>query len=250
MTASAVDQQFACEDCGTPNLSITALVKRLRDEVRLRDTEIGRARAQLAKLRGEQAKALTADPKYREAFAVLTLWQELIMPSAHEITGPARLRPTLARLRHFSMEEMCECVRGYAAFPFVVNGERVATGTKKQWYADVDTIFANPKRVEKGIELAKRVEGIRVAIAKAETWSSVLIRQHAQIVKALSAEGPLAISGGYECPCCGREGTVRVAAGIDGLYNGRLAYCVACDIDEGDLLAMIADPCEMFGVRT
>jgi hypothetical protein len=250
MTASAVDQRFACEDCGSTNLSVSELVRRLREEVRLRDSEIGRARAQVAKLRGDQVKSLTADPQYREAVAVLTLWQELIMPSAHEITGAARMKPTLARLRHFSLEEMCECVRGYAAFPFVVSGERVATGTKKQWYADIDTIFANPKRVEKGIELAQRVEGIRVAIAKAETWFDVLKRQHGQIVSALSAECELSPSGGYDCPSCGWEGTVRVASNLDGLYDGRLAFCVACDIDERDLLAMIADPCEMFGVRT
>jgi hypothetical protein len=240
MTTSAASRRIiACADCGTVLEDATALVDELNEEIALRDRELGQARVQIARLRKAQSKGLEHDPRYAEAQDVLNTWRLLCAPKAKELGGK-RLRVTLERLHGgYSAADLSLCVVGYSRFPYVVDAQRSAVGSPDQRYVDPETIFATPKRVEKGMELAAADARSYVpgSLLTHVPWRSVWRANRKLIVDSLTAEFGGAVNEDgvmmWPCPRC-REGIAPLR--VFSSPGGRLAVCSACGLSDEELI--------------
>jgi hypothetical protein len=156
------DGRCACPECGALLEELSVYIQRL-DALRVSAAEDAQAaRAEYKKLRADQHAALKDSPFYEDAKAVLEYWQERCQPKAKDVVGGERLKLVIARLRGgFDLRDLKQCVDGFAQFPYVVDGQRKDTGSKRKWYAKATLIFRDGEHVEQGMMLAEEAEGSR-----------------------------------------------------------------------------------------
>lgn len=152
------DRLVACEACGTLNEEATELVASLQEEAESLRKELSQKIRKIHRLQREADLQLTNSPQYKDALKVLKKWQEVCHPSAVELGGE-RLKKVIGRLNGgYTVEMLEECIVGYKAFPYVIEGRRCAHGSPAQRFIDAELIFRDPKRVDQGIALSHEVE--------------------------------------------------------------------------------------------
>jgi len=206
---------------------------------------IGKQAAKITSDAKAHAKALREHELRDDAMVVLTYWQQKLAPKARELESPARLGPVIERLQgDFTVEHLKECVDGYTAYPYVVDGKRVAHGRDDDRYADAKLIFSEPAKVEKGIAMARRGQApMQMGDWQRFDWRKVRRANFKVILKALTEHSGKPfhdeISRSYhtECPKCDGSFTL-----FDCSYmSDSLVFCTGCDVDEGTLLRAIRD---------
>jgi len=152
MCPSARTGEF-CPECGSVLPEISQRIEGLEESLRLAERDLRGKRSLVARLRGEQNAA--RPPEYEDAMEVARYWRDTIRPTAKELNGP-RLINTIARLKHYTAEDLKKSIWGYYCCPYVHEGERVPVGPEKARYDDLELIMRDAKHVEKGIEIAVR----------------------------------------------------------------------------------------------
>ena len=136
-----------------------AELQELIDDLRIRvtgqDEELDKYRRKVMALQADQYTKLTASKHYEPAMRVLRSWQTLCQPTAKELETD-RLKLVISRFNGGETEErLLKAVLGYSRYPYLVNWQRVRSGSKAQWKAEAEFVFRNAKNVEAGIRLAE-----------------------------------------------------------------------------------------------
>jgi hypothetical protein len=203
---------------------------------------------------------LEAKPQYRDACEVLNTWQKLCAPRAREPLSDARVKQVIARLKGgYTVSELITCVQGYARFPFLVRGRRVAFGHETDRYVEAEFIFRKPQNVDRGITMAladaEKFEVPAAAIAKV-SWRRVWMENRRLIVQALQRRwGHGGIEGSYHdllwpCPYCeqvhpSKPGQEPLNLAVFSEPGLKLAECWSCGLTEDKLLSSIIDAGEL-----
>lgn len=282
------DDRVISDCCGQLDEEATAELTRLRQALyaeeakneeltvnyeTAKDLLIGKARQNKA-LQSQQAKDPKAHPHYRVAMRVLTEWKRLCAPRAKELNGP-RLKNVLARMDHgYTEDDLMKCVRGYARYPFVVDGRRVPVGPADKRYVDAELIFRDAKRVDAGIAMdenggaggsQRRPDmGLPPSVLGALDWRTVQRANYKMLKAALTREfGSGLLEDGYmvpflafPCPRCHPEAaasnkrtaiedalaTTPLTLELHDPGGTYLVRCSQCGLDEGLLLRALKDP--------
>lgn len=250
---------LACGECGVVDDHGTALLAQAKADIKNLEIELRAKRSQISKLRNEQYEKLRKSKFFEDAMRVLTYWQRELQPTARELDSEERLGKTIARLNGGrSVEELMWCIDGYAKFPYVVpNGGRSEVGSPSQWYGGIETIFLNDSRVEQGLRLRLREQGIRrLAPERPEflDWHQVRKQNYLFILQTLQGippldawEDPLEGVWHFNCPKCWQRfkaglemdfGTMTLHPVTD--FTIRLVKCSKCNVDDATLLTALA----------
>ena len=157
-----------CHECAEHNL---ALLDEKLQEIEVLHKQNTSNLMKIKRLKREGDQRLRSHAKYKEALDVLEFWAMTLHPGAREIEGGERLKNVIDRLsgkggKPYTVSDLKECVRGYEAYPYVVNSRRVKNGSPAERRIDAELIFADPKRVDQGrafyAEILQRKEVIPV----------------------------------------------------------------------------------------
>lgn len=130
----------------------------MRDVITGLERDLRSKRSQIKRLQKEQSEAVASRPEASSAHSVLAYWQSTLMPGAKELGGD-RLSVVVDRIRGgYTQAELCRCVDGYAAAPYVVSGRRQASGGAHQRQVEATLIFRSPAHVDRGIQYAMAQE--------------------------------------------------------------------------------------------
>jgi hypothetical protein len=160
----------ACSACGVVNddakaylLELEQRVLELQEKVANVTEDNHKKSSEIRRLKRDSDRQLQNDPHYEQAVEVLEYWRDMLHPEARQLFGGERLKNVLARLsdkdgKPYTTEELKLCVRGYVAFPYVVNSRRTAHGSPATRRIDAELIFRDPQRVENGKAYAEEAE--------------------------------------------------------------------------------------------
>ena len=143
-----------------------ARVERLEEAQALLEKDIAGKRSVIKRLQRQQDERVRDAEAYEQACDIAHYWQRVCEPNAREPLNVRRLEPTIARLNHYTPEELRQAIDGYAARPYVVNGRRVAHGAPDQRYCDLDLIMRDAKHVDTGLRIAEREQQYREVLAE------------------------------------------------------------------------------------
>lgn len=162
---------MACEYCGQSAEAFGQLRDerdRLRDELALANQINGHNAIEIRRLKKEQAKDRTKDPRYEDACEVLRYWQDRLTPKAREPLSNKRLDVVFGRLGrlnkdnvipHHDVAALKRCVDGYAAYPYQGEyGKRMTHGRPDQRKVEAEFIFRDDRHVLKGLAMADQAD--------------------------------------------------------------------------------------------
>jgi hypothetical protein len=248
-----------CEVCGLVNATATARLQELEGDLTNAELDKRKLRRRVATLEGERGRLMQADKHYKSAQGVLNLWRELCAPGAKEPYSETRMKPLLARLHAgYTVGDLVEAIQGYARFPYVVRGRRVAFGHATDRVVDAEFIFRNAQHVDRGRMMARSdLTDAPVAPVVAKVpWRKVWEENRRLVLAALEqhfegAQGLMSSGQGYRawpCPFCIQENryepgheplTLQVVEGSQ--PGARIASCSVCGLTEDRILASIID---------
>jgi ribosomal protein S27AE len=236
--------EVRCGSCGFRIPGAEAIIEDALETIDGLERDLRVKRNTIKRLEGEAADRLERSKWYSAAVEVLTYWSVKLQPKAREIASKERLEPVIARLNaNHTVEGLKKCVDGYALFPYVVNGKRMAQGPEACRHVKATTIFSSPDKVELGIAMSKRT----VAAAIADTtdirfidWRKVRFANHRTILAALRKEGAVIYNESIRkheatCPKCRKW--LLVADPQDSFAS--LLECGGCGMNEQTFLAAL-----------
>lgn len=250
---------IACEECGGVNDGATNLLRDLQETVETLKDELAQKLRKIKALQRDGDANLRNSIHYKPAMRVLEHWQSICHPDARELEGD-RLRKVIGRLtgkpKPFSEEQLKLAVMGYAQFPYVVDGKRMAQGSPSQRFIDAELIFRDAKHVDQGLALAdesryralRPMAGANMALVP---WRQVRRANHREIVKWLDIyHGPaivdddgISVRTMYHCP--NQEGDHHPDSTSLQVANAdaRVDWLVACHCGMNDekLLTLIRE---------
>jgi hypothetical protein len=133
-------------------IELTQRIEGLEEERRLLEADLRGKRSLISRLRNDRNEA--RPPEYDDAMEIARYWKDILEPNARELNGP-RLQNTIARLKHYSPEELKKSVWGHYCRPNVKDGERMRHDEGGARYVDLELIMRDAKHVEKGIRIAE-----------------------------------------------------------------------------------------------
>lgn len=141
-----------CEACGVIQEQAMRLVAEQEETIVRQAKDRNRLQKLIDQLR---KKGDTSRPvEYEDAMEIAVYWKEKVAPLARELEGP-RLDKTIARLKHYSKEELLRAVFGYSCRPHRGDyGKRLRMSEGGKWDADLEKIMQSGKTVEAGIRIA------------------------------------------------------------------------------------------------
>jgi hypothetical protein len=166
---------IACPECGSYLEGLTARVATMQLEREVLKEELLQKTIKVRSLLKDQDAAGRRHKHYLTAKEILLLWQELCHPNAREIESRDRLKAVLDRLDGgYEPWRMMDAVRGYAQFPYLVSGRRVANGSPPQRKVDAELIFRDPTRVDNGIALYEQSKEFETVMVQPTLGGGVL----------------------------------------------------------------------------
>lgn len=150
-----------CPGCGAAVPLPEDLIEQGGDLAKLRG-EFTRLLRKVSRLENERRQELEEQPESKELRAIFNYWREQTGHTrAKWDPAGVRAEKIRARLRVFTVEDLRKAIRGAAAFPFVVDGKRVAEvkrGDPEDFrYDDLKTVFKDEEIVGRMMTLADRV---------------------------------------------------------------------------------------------
>lgn len=128
------------------------------------EKELRSKRAQIEKLKKTLREQQADDPRFDEAREVFDYWVAALKKRKNTEFDGERCGLVLARLKGgATVDELKRAIDGCAAFPYVTNNGRSATGEKRQRYDDLELICRHASKVDAFIKLADVVEEERRA---------------------------------------------------------------------------------------
>lgn len=136
------DEHEPCIHCG-----------RVENQTLLRDLEnaehdLRKARAKIKRLERDKQAERDGDPERSTIEALFRHWQVRTGKHKSKLT-PDRFDAIKQALKLYSAEQLELAIEGIAAFPFVVNGDRVPAGPENMRHMDVTLAVSVGKRIEK-----------------------------------------------------------------------------------------------------
>lgn len=131
----------------------------LKEEVKALQQELTVQLMQKGKLKAARERELGEGAEAAVVIDVIEYWASRTGHERAKVSAAGARADAVRkgiRLGH-EVEELKEAIDGAAEFPFVVNKERSRTGTEKQRYDDLPTVFRDEVQIARMRKLAQRV---------------------------------------------------------------------------------------------
>lgn len=159
-TGEVLDQQSAQAELDRlrrENDELRAQLARAEEQLVLTERELRQKRARISRLEGKRARDWRNSPLAGQIQEVFDAWREWCHHPRAVLDGK-RAELIAQRLDEFGSEQLIDAIRGYAAFPYVVEGRRRREGRRDQRYDQLELIMRSAAHVERGLRLAELAE--------------------------------------------------------------------------------------------
>ena len=189
-------------------------VEKLQDELTMKLMQIGKLKAARERELGQGAEAAVV-------IDVIEYWAAKTGHTKAKVSAAGARADAVRkglRLGH-SPDELKEAIDGAAEFPFVVNKSRSRTGTEKQRYDDLPTVFRDEVQIARMRKLAQRVPPVAQQPDPQPTMKQTPIDRVLVAIWDQAWKVPESNVWTTACPTCYGEDRLTIRKRDDGIVN-------------------------------